>query len=144
MRYFAALGFIGGLTFVFAAPLTVQEKKAVRREMIESDIALRNLASIIATSDRKMLDDTLTRLVTYQIKDHPELGKTFRTVVQRWEASGAAKFGTQIQREASAMRDYTNARAKFNADDWARISQGMIKIMASCRGCHDITRKDKQ
>lgn len=44
-------------TWLFAAPLSVTEKKAVRREMIEMDIAVRNLTTIIATGDRKMLDD---------------------------------------------------------------------------------------
>ncbi len=129
-------------TWLMAAPLTVPEKKAVRREMIEMDIAVRNLTTIIATGDRKMLDDSLQRLVGWQMKDNPELGKTLRSLIARWDQSGAGKYATQLQREAQALRAYTGGRGKFAAQDWARITQGLSKILTSCQGCHEITRKE--
>ncbi|MBX3723408.1 MAG: hypothetical protein KF713_16305 [Turneriella sp.] len=127
---------------LFAAGLSVAEKKAVRREMIEMDIAARNLTSIVATGDKKMLEDSLERLIVWQIKDHPEHGKNFRSALGRWENQGALKFGKQIQTEANAMRSYVQAHGKFSAGDWARIETGLTKILAACRGCHDITRKE--
>ena len=128
---------------IFAAGLSVAEKKAVRREMIEMDIAVRNLTSIIATSEKKMLEDSLERLIVWQIKDHPEHGKNFRTALTRWESKGALKFGKQIQSEANALRNYTAGRGKFTAADWARMQNGLMKILGACQGCHDITRKDE-
>ncbi|MFO1472317.1 MAG: hypothetical protein U1F27_14935 [Turneriella sp.] len=129
-------------TWLVAAPLTVTEKKAVRREMIEMDIAVRNLTTIVATGDRKMLDDSLQRLVGWQMKDNPELGKTLRNVIARWDQSGAGKFATQVQREAQAMRAYAGGRGKFNTQDWSRTTQGLGKILTSCQGCHEMTRKE--
>jgi cytochrome c553 len=129
-------------TLLFAVGLSVAEKKAVRREMIEMDIAVRNLTSIIATSEKKMLEDSLERLITWQIKDHPEHGKNFRSVLGRWEGKGALKYGKQIQTEANAMRSYTAGRSKFTTDDWTRINNGLTKILTACQGCHDLTRKD--
>lgn len=119
-----------------------QQKKAARREMIELDVAARNLTSIIATGDKKMLEDTLERLVTWQIKDHPEHGKAFKEVIAAWEKSGAIKYAKSIHNEANAMRNYAAARGKFNATDWVRIEQGSIKILTACRGCHDMATKD--
>lgn len=137
--YLTAVACAGTLV---AAPLTNGEKKAVRREMIEMDIATRNLTTIIATGDRKMLDDSLQRLVNWQAKDHPEVGKALRTVIARWEASGAGKYASQVQREAAAMRSYAGARGKFNSNDWQRMTQGLSKILLGCQGCHETTRKD--
>lgn len=128
-------------TCLLAAALTANEKKAVRREMIEMDIAVRNLTTIIATGDRKMLDDSLQRLVGWQMKDHPELGKALRNTIAKWEQSGAGKYATQVQREAQAMRGYAG-RGKFNGQDWSRMTQGLSKILTSCQGCHEMTRKD--
>lgn len=129
-------------TWLVAAPLSVTEKKAVRREMIEMDIAVRNLTTIIATGDRKMLDDSLQRLVGWQMKDNPELGKTLRSMIARWDQSGAGKYATQVQREAQTLRAYVGARGKFTAQDWTRMTQGLNKILTSCQGCHEMTRKE--
>jgi len=129
-------------TWLVAAPLTVTEKKAVRREMIEMDIAVRNLTTIIATGERKMLDDSLQRLVGWQMKDNPELGKTLRNVITRWDQSGAGKYATQVQREAQALRSYVGGRGKFSAQDWTRMTQGLGKILGSCQGCHEVIRKE--
>lgn len=131
-------------SLLLAAPLSVTEKKAVRREMIESDVAIRNLTSIIAIGERKMLDDSLQRLVAWQVKDHPEMGKPLRAVIARWQDSAAGKYATQIQREASSLRNYANGRGKFNSQDWTHMSQGLGRILLSCQGCHEITRKEQQ
>ena len=110
--------------------------------MIEMDIAVRNLTTIVATGDRKMLDDSLQRLVGWQMKDNPELGKTLRNVIARWDQSGAGKFATQVQREAQAMRTYAGGRGKFSAQDWSRTTQSLSKILTNCQGCHEMTRKE--
>lgn len=112
--------------------------------MIELDVALRNLTSIAATGDKKMLEDTLERLVAWQIKDHPEHGKAFKEVLANWEKNGAIKFGRSIHGEANAMRNYAAGRSKFSAPDWARIEQGTLKILTACRGCHEMAMKESK
>jgi len=124
-----------------AASLSTPEKKAVRREMIELDIAVRNMTSIIATGERKMLDDTLERLVTWQIKDHPEHGKVFREVLKKWESSGAIKFGHKVHTEANQLRGFVASHAKFGEAEWSRVQQSFQKILSACQGCHDMTYK---
>lgn len=142
LRYLAILVAMP-VTLIFAGALSVAEKKAVRREMIEMDVAVRNLTSIIATSEKKMLEDSLERLITWQIKDHPEHGKNFRSALARWETKGALKFGKQVQAEANALRSYTAGRGKFTPADWTRIHSGLSKILTACQGCHNITRKEE-
>lgn len=128
---------------LFAAGFSIPEKKAIRREMIEMDIAVRNLATIIATGDKKMLDDSLQRIVQWQMKDHPDLGKAFQSALAKWEKNGAIKYGRQVQKEASQLRGYVNARGKFSLDDWSHIQTSFAKILNSCRGCHEMSKKEK-
>ncbi|MBV6494531.1 MAG: hypothetical protein LDLANPLL_02564 [Turneriella sp.] len=127
---------------LLAAALSTSERKAVLREMIEMDVAVRNLTSIIATSDKKMLDDTLQRLVRWQIKDHPEHGKPFRSVVGKWEKQGLIRYAYALQKQAEELRVYALKRGKFNANDWMRTKEGFIKILAACQGCHNETNKE--
>jgi hypothetical protein len=133
-----------GLTTAIAAArgMSATERKAVRREMIEMDVAARNLASIIATRDRKMLDDTLQRLSAWQIKGHPEFDSTFRGMLEKWRLNGSLKFGDKLHEEAVSMRKYTEAHRKFGDADWQRILTGFNRILSSCQGCHDLNKKE--
>ncbi|HNJ67213.1 MAG TPA: hypothetical protein PKW28_15040, partial [Turneriella sp.] len=97
-------------------------RKAIRREMIEMDIAVRNLTSTIAMADRKVLDDSLQRLVTWQIKDHPDLGAAFRQVLADWQSKNLSRYGTELQKEAQALRSFAAGRAgRLSDSDWAKI-----------------------
>lgn len=129
-----------------AGTLTVAEKKAVRREMIEMDIAVRNLTSIIATGAKNgMIADSLDRLVLWRVKDHPEHGKNFASALGRWEKQGVLKFGKLLQQEASSLRNYVNAQGTTLSDaGWARVSSGLTRILSACQGCHAVTLKENQ
>lgn len=129
---------------VMAGTLSIAEKKAVRREMIEMDIAVRNLTSIIATGDKKMISDSLDRLVQWQVKDHPEHGKTFASVLGRWEKQGVLKFGKQVQTEANTLRNFVAGQGGTTLSEagWAKVSAGFTKILAACQGCHTVTLKE--
>lgn len=131
------------LSLLFAE-LSQPQKKAARREMIELDVAVRNLTSIAATGDKKMLEDTLDRLIAWQMKDHPEHGKSFKEVLASWEKNGAIRFARSIHSEAHALRGFASGRGKFNGADWTRIDQGIIKILAACRGCHELAMKESK
>jgi len=120
------------------------QQVAVRREMIEMDISVRNLTSAISIGDRKVLDDVLQRLATWQMKDHPTYGRAFREVLTKWESQNVIRYGRQIQTEAQNLRAYQSARGKFNEADWAKMSQGLGKILASCQSCHNTLQKDKK
>jgi cytochrome c556 len=117
---------------------------AVRREMIEMDIAVRNLTSAISIGDRKVLDEILGRLTSWQMKDHPDYGKAFREALGKWENKNVVRFGRQIQAEAQNLRGYISARGKLSDADWAKLSQGLGKILNSCQACHNTLQKDKK
>lgn len=120
------------------------ERAAVRREMIEMDIAVRNFASAISIGDRKVLDEIFGRLTSWQTKDHPDYGQSFRQVLSKWETKNAIRFGRQIQTEAQALRGYASSRIKFSEADWTRMRDGLGKILANCAGCHNTIMKDKK
>ncbi|HRP69140.1 MAG TPA: hypothetical protein PLY93_06380 [Turneriella sp.] len=143
MRLFRYTSFFFILTScLLAAALSTSERKAVLREMIEMDVAARNLTSIIATSDKKMLDDTLQRLVSWQIQSHPEHGKPFAKALAKWKDAGALRYGNDLQKEARALRAYANARGKFSVKDWEHTKDSFTKILTACQGCHSITKKE--
>jgi len=129
------------LFLIFAATLSaldVNEKKAVRREMIELDIAVRNLTSIIAQGDRKSLDDALSRLSSWQMSEHPDLGKFFRGVLAQWEIRGALKYAAALHKEAAGIRSLVGGKSRLSESDWYSISSGLNKILALCRNCHQM------
>ncbi|AFM13830.1 hypothetical protein [Turneriella parva] len=143
MRLF---GFSAACAVVLVTALVAADAQqiAVRREMIEMDISVRNLASAIAIGDRKVLDDVLQRLAAWQMKDHPEYGKAFREVLGKWENKNVIKFGRQVQTEAQNLRGYLSARGKLADADWARVNVGLGKILTSCQACHNTLQKEKK
>lgn len=124
---------------VLAADL---KRKAIWREMIEMDIAVRNLTSTIAMADKKVLDDSLERLVTWQIKDHPELGTSFRQVLADWQAKNLTRYATQVQKEAQALRSFAASRSRLSDSDWEKIGSGLNRILMNCQSCHEAARKE--
>ncbi len=132
------------VTIVSVLAAADAQQVAVRREMIEMDIAVRNLASAISIGDRKVLDEILGRLTSWQMKDHPDYGKAFREVLGKWENKNVVRFGRQIQTEAQSLRGYISARGKLADADWARVNQALGKILSSCQSCHNTLQKDKK
>ncbi len=119
------------------------KRKAIRREMIEMDIAVRNLTSTIAMADRKVLDDSLHRLATWQIKDHPDLGAPFRQVLNDWQAKNLIRYATELQKEAHALRNFAASKTGRLADaDWSKIGLGLNRILIHCQNCHEAARKE--
>lgn len=136
--------FLGVLLLPVAALLAGADakKKAIRREMIEMDIAVRNLTSVIALGDRKLLDDSLSRLVAWQMKDHPDLGSAFREVLAGWQSRGLARYGSELQKEAHTLRSFAGQKSRMNDADWGRINTGFNKILMNCQNCHEAARKE--
>lgn len=111
--------------------------------MIEMDIAVRNLTSTIAMADKKVLDDSLVRLASWQIKDHPDLGQAFRAVLSEWQGKGLVRYAAEVQKEAQSLRSFATARPARLADaDWARIGSGLNRILINCQNCHEAVRKE--
>ncbi len=138
------LAYLAAVCCAAAAFAAGGEQTAVRREMIEMDIAVRNFASAISIGDPKVLDEIFGRLTGWQMKDHPEYGQSFRQVLGKWESKNAIRFGRQIQAEALSLRGYASSRAKFSDADWARMRDGLGKILAGCTGCHNTMMKEKK
>ncbi|GAB4431420.1 MAG: hypothetical protein OHK0011_14250 [Turneriella sp.] len=138
----ATLAFAAGL-FCVAALTADNRRKAIRREMIEMDIAVRNLTSTIAMADNKVLDDSLQRLVNWQIKDHPDLGQPFRAVLAEWQGKGLMRYAGELQKEAQNLRSFIAGRPERLSDaDWARIGSGLSRILINCQKCHEAARKE--
>ena len=111
--------------------------------MIEMDIAVRNLTSTIAMADKTALDDSLQRLESWQMKDHPDLGSAFRAVLADWQTRGLAHHGAELQKEAQALRSFAVSRsARWSDADWARIGSGLNRILIHCQNCHEAARKE--
>lgn len=113
--------------------------------MIEMDIAVRNLNSIIAMGEHKALDDSLARLSSWQIKDHPELGAAFRQVLATWQAKRLLPFASTLQKEAQELRNFAAARpTRLSDKDWSYIAAGVNRILQQCRSCHEAASKEQK
>lgn len=113
--------------------------------MIEMDIAVRNLSSIIAMAERKALDDAFLRLSTWQIKDHPELGAAFKQVLANWQARRLLPFAANLQKEAQELRSFAASRpVHFSDKDWSIIAAGLGRILQQCRNCHEAASKEQK
>ncbi|MCX7634004.1 MAG: hypothetical protein N2Z22_11800 [Turneriella sp.] len=136
------------LFLVSAAIAADLRRKAIRREMIEMDIAIRNLASTIAMAEHRLLDESLERLAVWQIQDHPELAAAFREVLADWRARGALQHAEKLQKEVVSLRSFVATRkSNFRAEDWQHLLEGYNRILLHCQACHSIfidTREKKR
>ncbi len=140
-----AVAIFCGITLLVTVSLLADEnlkKKAIRREMVEMDVATRNIASILSLRAQSKLDDSLQRLASWQMKTHPELGKPFASVLTSWEKKGVLVFGQALQKEVAGLRRFAGQRKKLDEKDWDKVNQSFVKIIKNCQGCHQALKKD--
>ncbi|MCS6983543.1 MAG: hypothetical protein NZM25_00250 [Leptospiraceae bacterium] len=136
----ARLEFVFGMLVATIFPSMAQllpatEKVAVRREMIEKDIAIRNLASIIALGAEKELMYQLSQLSEYQMLSHPQLREPFERVLAQWKKKGVEKYFTSLQKTAQNLKALLASQDKSKL--WEKMAEGYQAILADCRFCHE-------
>lgn len=120
---------------------SADEKKAIRREMIEMDIAVRNIGSLISLGSKAPLAENFSSLQKWHTLEHPVHKVGIASVKKKWSATGVLKYKNQIQSTAGTLREYVLGMGK--KPEWEKVSKGFTNILANCRGCHQsLMKKD--
>lgn len=117
---------------------TTNEKKAIRREMIESDIAIRTLASLISVGQYKEIEQQFISLSRYQIANHPDLKGPFNLVVKKWQNAGIEKYAQVQHKVAGDARSLVKNKVAQTIP-WTKVQSAFNDILQSCRDCHEAT-----
>lgn len=131
---FILLVFSACFFFVFAQLLPTDEQTAIRREMIEKDIAIRNIASLIALGETKDLAKQFSILSEYQMVSHPQLKEVFQKVLTKWKKRGLDRYFESLQKKSKSLKEIL--QGEKNSNFWSKLSEGYLAILSDCRGCH--------
>jgi len=146
----------GGVFFALSAEpaskkltlhFTDQEKKAVRIEMIEMDITIRTIVSMISLNKPDRLEVQFSKLAKLHLEDSVYHKKSISAAVNKWKQTGLIKYIDAIQTEASAISGYLAkqiADEAKNTMDWELVYQANKKILENCRACHVLVGIDRQ
>lgn len=114
------------------------ERKAIRREMIEADIAVRTIGSLLAMGQYKEIERQFMLLSRYQIGKHPELKGALDSAAGKWRSAGLEKHFTTLQKIAADARNEVKGKSAGNFP-WSKTENSYLSIVRECRACHDAT-----
>lgn len=121
----------------FLKQLTTDEKKALRREMIEYDITIRDMASHISMRYRNKTEANAAYIASSPTLQHAELGKDYKKVRAKFSSAGIMSYVTNLESEAQALYTYMKTVNKSGKSvDWPRVQSSYIKILNQCTMCH--------
>jgi len=124
---------------VFAkAPVkfTEKEKYVLRREMIELDINLRSLISLLALNYYDSTVPVLKMMTSYKTRQSPKYKKTMDKVIQKLKKKNLTKYFYRIHKNAKILLN-KNKRIRRQKDPykgWA--DKNMTNIVRACQSCH--------
>ncbi|RME91615.1 MAG: hypothetical protein D6767_04940 [Candidatus Hydrogenedentota bacterium] len=120
--------------------LTEKEYIALRREMIEMDLAYRNLASAIAISFPNESKRLLESLSEYKITEHVHHKKAAKTLLRKLKRNNLKKYFENIHKIAKKAAEKAEKIAQNKLSNWQPVENALIKIASQCRQCHEKTK----
>lgn len=109
---------------------------ALRREMVEMDIAARNISSVISMGYRVTLTRNLRYLSRLQTLQNHKYKESMSTAVAKMKNQHVYVHFEKIQAEAENLLRYLRQNPK---DHWARVHDSYGRILDQCRYCHEKT-----
>lgn len=114
------------------------EAKAVRVEMIEMDITIRSIASMISLNNTERLAVLFDRLTEFKTLSSPYYKSGINGAIRKWKAKNLYSYLDEI-RKTSQKAVKTLAEEKNNDPmniQWKVIYDYNQKILENCRLCH--------
>jgi len=124
---------------VISIDYSKEEKKALRVEMIEMDITIRTIASMISLNNSDRLEALFLRLKTLQTADSVYYKTAIAATIKKWKKKGLLEDLLKIQSESNTILDYLKEVSDSKNKDeiqWNIIYQANQKILESCQNCH--------
>ena len=118
--------------------LTEQEFRALRREMVEMDLNLRNLVSAMSMNFALETAGKFEQLESFQITQMPNYKDAAISLINKIKINNLINYFSDIHKEAEKARKMAKKthRNKTSAN-WKIIHESFSRIIESCRGCHD-------
>ncbi|MES0491658.1 MAG: hypothetical protein ABUK01_16800 [Leptospirales bacterium] len=117
--------------------LSPNEEKAQRATMVDLDIRIRNIASMLSLRDGAGLYSNFRKLERIDVERPNQFKKSYTSLYQKWEKNSLAKYMNNVKVFAASGRKYLSD--KYNTEskiEWARVEKEFSKIMNECRNCH--------
>jgi len=120
----------------FLADLSRSEKAALRREMVEYDITIRELASNIAMRYKNTAQTNARYLASSPVIAHIEYGKDYKKVRALFAKNGLDSHFVKIETEAAALDKYFKTVSSNTDTDWNKVLKSYSAIVNECGACH--------
>ncbi|MDH4199514.1 MAG: hypothetical protein OEV66_03950 [Spirochaetia bacterium] len=117
---------------------TQSEQKAVRVEMIEMDIAIRTIISMVSLDRTDRLGPWFQRLSVLQTESSLYHKKGISGAVAKWKKNKLYPYISSIQSQANETVKYLGKQKEQEFKDlqWDLIYDSCKKITENCRQCH--------
>jgi hypothetical protein len=114
------------------------EQKALRYEMIEQDIFLRTISSMISLGNADRLKYWFEKLTVLSTSESLYYKKNIASVMEKWKKQSIDTFMNNIRIESGLMVKYIGKfeESKYEGLDWAEVNKSFFVIIDNCRGCH--------
>jgi len=113
------------------------EEKVQRAAMIEMDIRIRNIASMLSLRNGAGLYYNFRKLARIDIERPNDFKKTYTGLYQKWEENDLAKYMNNVKTFAESGRKYLsdiyNTESKI---EWNKVENEYRNIINECRNCH--------
>ncbi|MDH5716919.1 MAG: hypothetical protein OEZ22_04705 [Spirochaetia bacterium] len=123
--------------------LSKEERLALKREMIEMDIDIRNLASMISMgniNEIRRIFYTSSSIRTFQINEHKD---GIKRAIKKIRGRGLLSYLLNINNESLKMYNYINDNIKEKKEiNWEVIKSSYNRMIENCRYCHLKTLPD--
>ncbi len=117
--------------------LTQNEKKVFRREMIEFDIQVRNLASAISLGDQNLILFTLVQLSSSRVALMPEYKKIVSSIYKKLKNKSYYVYLKAIRLNVVRLHEKINRDLRRHKKfPWKDLYKEYQIILNNCRLCH--------
>jgi len=114
------------------------EKKAWHMQMVEMDIAIRNISSHISLGFAGSAAINFNGLTKYHVREFPDQRKAFDSGWGKFEKAKMAIHLREIRDEANEARKYLGSRLKKKRSvNWKKVEKSLNTILQNCRACHE-------
>ena len=135
--FFLVVG-VFSLSRKFSLRFSFQERKALFKEMVEMDISIRSISSLLSLGDQENIGNYFSRLSQFQMIEDSWYGKYFRSSLRKIQMKGLFPYWRRIQKISKETEEYIVDSLREGKNlDWGRIEKSYQKIIQNCRACHE-------
>lgn len=118
--------------------LTHEERRALRLEMIEYDVSLRSIPSLIALEDKKRVAHYFESYAVFETSENPVYKGHFESALKKLKSAGLYRHLETIQKEGQRAAAYIREKMiEGKATSYGPVYQSYKLIVENCRRCHE-------